>query len=167
VGEESVAAGVRRIEALPIGAGALRTGPACSSVAKQRRRGSSRHGRKADPNHAPTGKQLRPTAQRGPSANSTSWRQAQTIKGTKVVVAQVEGLTGMASGRLVDSLRQKQAPGSWYWDRPKTTKAPDRRGHQRPHRFHAGKMIQTLAKQVGGKAADDGGRGWRRRHCPE
>jgi alanyl-tRNA synthetase len=87
--------------------------------------------------------------------------KAQVIKGTKVVVSQVEGLDRDGVRQLVDSLRQKLGSGVVVLgqaDDGKAGEAPSGKvalivgvTKDLTAKVNAGKVIQTLAKQVGGK----------------
>jgi len=79
--------------------------------------------------------------------------KAQTIKGTKVVVSQVEGLDRDGIRQLVDSLRQKLGSGVVVLGQAEDGKVALIAGVTKDltAKVHAGKVIQTLAQQVGGK----------------
>ena len=79
--------------------------------------------------------------------------KAQTIKGTKVVVGQVEGLDRDAIRQLVDSLRQKLGSGVVVLGQAEDGKVALIAGVTKDltSKVHAGKVIQTLAQQVNGR----------------
>ena len=79
--------------------------------------------------------------------------KAQTIKGTKVVVGQVEGLDRDGIRQLVDSLRQKLGSGVVVLGQAEDGKVALIAGVTKDltPKIHAGKVIQTLAKQVNGR----------------
>jgi alanyl-tRNA synthetase len=79
--------------------------------------------------------------------------RAQTIKGTKVVVGQVEGLDRDGVRQLVDSLRQKLGSGIVVLGQAEDGKVALIAGVTKDltSKVHAGKVIQTLAQQVGGR----------------
>jgi alanyl-tRNA synthetase len=79
--------------------------------------------------------------------------KAQTIKGTNVVVGQVEGLDRDGIRQLVDSLRQKLGSGIVVLGQAEDGKVALIAGVTKDltSKVHAGKVIQTLAQQVGGR----------------
>jgi alanyl-tRNA synthetase len=158
--EESVAAGVRRIEAVT-GIGAIdhfqQQASVLASVAKQLNVGedavlvslerlaqTTRNLEKllADRRRKGALDQLDELA-----------TQAQTVKGTKVVVGEVEGLDRDGIRQLVDSLRQKLGSAVVVLGQAEGGKVALIAGVTKDltAKVHAGKMIQTLAKLVGGK----------------
>ena len=160
VGEESVAAGVRRIEAVT-GIGALEhfqhQASLLSSVAKQLNVGEDAvlaTVEKLTQTTRQLEKQLADQRRKG-ALNQLDELAAktQTIKGTKVVVGQVEGLDRDGIRQLVDSLRQKLGSGVVVLGQAEDGKVALIAGVTKDltAKVHAGKMIQTLAKQVGGK----------------
>jgi alanyl-tRNA synthetase len=92
---------------------------------------------------------------------------AQTIKGVKTVVSQVENIGRDALRQLVDSLRQKLGSGVVVLGMPDGEKVALIAGVTKDltAKVHAGKLIQALAQQVGGKGggrpdlAEGGGEG--------
>jgi len=80
-------------------------------------------------------------------------QQAKTIKGVKVVVAQVEEMDREALRQLVDSLRQKLGSGVVVLGTSLDGKAPIIVGVTKDltDRLHAGKIAQILAQKLGGK----------------
>jgi alanyl-tRNA synthetase len=163
VSEESVAAGVRRVEAIT-GIGALdhyqHQASVLASVAKQLNVGEDAilaQVEKLNQTARQLEKQLADQRRKGALNQLDDLvGKAQTIKGTKVVVGQVEGLDRDAIRQLVDSLRQKLGSGVVVLGQ-----AED--GGERKvaliagvtkdltAKVHAGKLIQTLAKQVNGR----------------
>jgi alanyl-tRNA synthetase len=160
VGEESVAAGVRRIEAVT-GIGALEhfqhQASVLSSVAKQLNVGEDAvlaTVEKLTQTTRQLEKQLSDQRRKG-ALNQLDELAANalTIKGTKVVVGQVEGLDRDGIRQLVDSLRQKLGSGVVVLGQAEDGKVALVAGVTKDlsAKVHAGKLIQTLAKQVGGK----------------
>jgi len=160
VGEESVAAGVRRIEAVT-GIGALEhfqhQASLLSSVAKQLNVGEDAvlaTVEKLTQTTRQLEKQLADQRRKGALNQLDELAaKAQTIKGTKVVVGQVEGLDRDGIRQLVDSLRQKLGSGVVVLGQAEDGKVALIAGVTKDltAKVHAGKMIQALAKQVGGK----------------
>jgi len=160
VGEESVAAGVRRIEAVT-GIGALehfqRHASLLSSVAKQLNVGEDAllaTVEKLSQTTRQLEKQLADQRRKG-ALNQLDELAANalTIKGTKVVVGRVEGLDRDDIRQLVDSLRQKLGSGVVVLGQAEDGKVALIAGVTRDltAKVHAGKVIQTLAQQVGGR----------------
>jgi len=79
--------------------------------------------------------------------------KALLIKGTKVVVSEVSGLDREALRQLVDSLRQKLASGVVVLAQIDDGKVALIAGVTKDltSKVNAGKVIQTLAKQLGGR----------------
>ena len=103
------------------------------------------------------------------------FNQAQTIKGVKVIVGEVSNVDREGLRQLVDSLRQKLGSGVVALGMPDDGKVALIAGVTKDltAKVHAGKLIQALAKQVGGSGRRPAGfgRGWRKRHirlkkCP-
>jgi alanyl-tRNA synthetase len=160
VKEESVAAGVRRIEAIT-GIGALEhyqhQADVLARVAKQLNVGEDAvlaQIEKLAQTARQLEKQLADSRRKG-ALNQLDdlLAKAQTIKGTKVVVSQVEGLDKDAIRQLVDSLRQKLGSGVVVLGQADDGKVSLIAGVTKDltARVHAGKVIQTLAKQVNGR----------------
>src|SRR5207245_593196 len=159
VSEESVAAGVRRIEAVT-GIGALdhfqQQANVLASVAKQLNVGEDAVLAAVEKLTLTTRqleKQLADQRRKGALNQLDELvAKAQTIKGTKVVVGQVEGLDRDAIRQLVDSLRQKLGSGVVVLGQAENGKVSLIAGVTKDltAKVHAGKVIQTLAKQVGG-----------------
>ena len=159
VSEESVAAGVRRIEAVT-GIGALEhfqhQANVLASVAKQLNVGEDAvlaTVEKLTLTARQLEKQLADQRRKGALNQLDELvAKAQTIKGVKVVVGQVEGLDRDAIRQLVDSLRQKLGSGVVVLGQAENGKVSLIAGVTKDltAKVHAGKVIQTLAKQVGG-----------------
>ena len=160
VGEESVAAGVRRIEAVT-GIGALEhfqlQASLLLSVAKQLNVGEDAvlaTVEKLTHTTRQLEKQLAEQRRKGALNQLDELAaKAQTIKGTKVVVSQVEGLDRDGIRQLVDSLRQKLGSGVVVLGQAEDGKVALIVGVTKDltAKVHAGKVIQTLAQQVDGK----------------
>jgi len=159
VSEESVAAGVRRIEAVT-GIGALEH---FQNQAKTLRDVASKLNVGEDDVLASVEK-LTTTARhlekeleaqkRKGALNQLDdlFNQAQTIKGVKVVVGEVSNVDREGLRQLVDSLRQKLGSGVVALGMPDDGKVALIAGVTKDltAKVHAGKLIQALAKQVGG-----------------
>jgi alanyl-tRNA synthetase len=80
------------------------------------------------------------------------YEQARTIKGVKTVVGEVANVDREGLRRLVDSLRQKLGSGVVALGMPEDGKVALIVGVTKDltAKVHAGKLIQALAKQVGG-----------------
>ena len=78
--------------------------------------------------------------------------QARTIKGVKVISAQLEGVDREAMRQLVDSLRQKLGSGVVVLGTAEEGKVALLAGITKDltSKLHAGKVIQEIAKTVGG-----------------
>src|SRR5207237_2565931 len=79
-------------------------------------------------------------------------RRVQVIKGIKVVAAEVQNVDREGLRQLVDSLRQKLGSGVVALGMPENGKVALIAGVTKDltAKVHAGKLIQALAKQVGG-----------------
>ncbi len=160
VREESVAAGVRRIEAVT-GIGAVEhfqhQANVLASVAKQLNVGEDAvvaTVEKLTQTARQLEKQLADQRRKGALGQLDELAaKAQLIKGTKVVVSEVSGLDREALRQLVDSLRQKLASGVVVLAQIDDGKVALIAGVTKDltSKVNAGKVIQTLAKQVGGK----------------
>ncbi len=160
LGEESVAAGVRRIEAVT-GIGALEhfqhQASVLSSIAKQLNVGEDAvlaTVEKLTQTTRQLEKQLADQRRRGALNQLDELAgKAQTIKGTKVVAGQVEGLDRDGIRQLVDSLRQKLGSGVVVLGQAEDGKVALIAGVTKDltSKVHAGKLIQTLSQQVGGR----------------
>jgi alanyl-tRNA synthetase len=160
VREESVAAGVRRIEAVT-GIGALehyqQQANVLASVAKQLNVGEDAvlaTVEKLAQTTRQLEKQLADQRRKG-ALNQVDdlVARAQTIKGTKVVVGRVENLDRDALRQLVDSLRQRLGSGIVVLGQAEDGKVALIAGVTKDliAKVHAGKVVQTLAKQLGGR----------------
>ena len=160
VGEESVAAGVRRIEAVT-GIGALEhfqhQAEIILKLADTLNVGQDELLVQVE-RLAQTSRQLKQqlsVERRKGALNQLDELVAktQTIKGTKVVVAQVEGLDRDSIRQLVDSLRQKLGSGVVVLGQAEDGKVALIAAVTKDltTKVHAGKVIQTLAQQVGGR----------------
>ncbi|HEV7966974.1 MAG TPA: DHHA1 domain-containing protein, partial [Candidatus Acidoferrales bacterium] len=78
--------------------------------------------------------------------------QARTIKGVKVISAQLEGVDREAMRQLMDSLRQKLGSGVVVLGTADDGKVALLAGVTKDliPKLHAGKIIQATAKEVGG-----------------
>jgi alanyl-tRNA synthetase len=159
VSEESVAAGVRRIEAVTgIGAlehyqqqaqmlrelaGRLNVGEDALLSSVEKLTQSARQLEKE------LGEEKRKSAL---SQLDELFAKAQTIKGVKVVVGEVSSVDREGLRQLVDSLRQKLGSGVVALGMPENGKVALIAGVTKDltAKVHAGKLIQALAKQVGG-----------------
>jgi len=159
VSEESVAAGVRRIEAVT-GLGALEH---YQHQAQTMRELATRLNVGEDSLLATveklshTAKQLEKELgeQKRKSALSQLdelFARAQTVKGVKVVVGEVQNVDREGLRQLVDSLRQKLGSGVVALGMPEDGKVALIAGVTKDltAKVHAGKLIQALARQVGG-----------------
>src|SRR5258708_2513473 len=159
VSEESVAAGVRRIEAVT-GIGALehyqQQAQILEKLASQFNVGED--GLLAQVEKlAQTAKQLEKEleAQKRKGALSQIDELAgrvQVVKGLKVIAAEVQNVDREGLRQLVDSLRQKLGSGVVALGMPEDGKVALIAGVTKDltAKVHAGKLIQALAKQVGG-----------------
>ncbi len=159
VSEESVAAGVRRIEAVTgIGAlehyqhqantlrelaGRLNVGEDSVLASVEKLAQTARN----------LEKELEAQKRKG-ALNQLDelFAQARTIKGVKVVCGEVGNVDRDGLRQLVDSLRQKLGSGVVVLGMPEDGKVALIAGVTRDltAKVHAGKLIQALAKQVGG-----------------
>ena len=159
VSEESVAAGVRRIEAVT-GIGALEhyqhQAQTLRELASRLNVGEdSLLGTVEKLSH--TAKQLEKELgeqKRKGALNQLDdlFAHAQTIKGVKVIVGEVQNVDREGLRQLVDSLRQKIGTGVVALGMPENGKVALIAGVTKDltAKVHAGKLIQALAKQVGG-----------------
>ena len=159
VSEESVAAGVRRIEAVTgMGAlehyqqqantlrelaGRLNVGEDALLASVEKLAQTARN----------LEKELEAQKRKG-ALNQLDelFAQAKTIKGVKVVVGEVGNVDRDGLRQLVDSLRQKLGSGVVVLGMPENGKVALIAGVTKDltTKVHAGKLIQALAKQVGG-----------------
>jgi alanyl-tRNA synthetase len=159
VGEQSVAAGVRRIEAVT-GTAALehfqQQARILSQLASQLNVGEDAI-LSAVEKLSHTAKQLEKeleTQKRKGALNQLDELVAkvQDVKGVKVIAAEVENVDRDGLRQLVDSLRQKLGSGVIALGMPDGDKVALIVAVTKDltNKVHAGKLIQQLAKQVGG-----------------
>ena len=159
VSEESVAAGVRRIEAVT-GIGALehyqRQAQILQDLAGQLNVGEDSLLSSVE-KLAQTAKQLEKELSEQKRKGALGqldelYAKAQTVKGVKVVVGEVSNVDREGLRQLVDSLRQKLGSGIVALGMPENGKVALIAGVTKDltAKVHAGKLIQALAKQVGG-----------------
>jgi len=159
VSEESVAAGVRRIEAVT-GIGALEHFQKQADILRQlaSQLNVGEDGVQAQVEKlAQTAKQLEKEleAQKRKGALSQVDELAgrvQVVKGIKVIAAEVQNVDREGLRQLVDTLRQKLGSGVVALGMPEDGKVALIAGVTKDltAKVHAGKLIQALAKQVGG-----------------
>ena len=160
VSEESVAAGVRRVEAVT-GTGALehyeKQAETLKQIAAQLNVGEDAVLAQVE-KLAQTVKQLE--KQLGEQKRKGALNQvddlaahAKTVKGVKTVVARVESVDREGLRQLVDRLRQKLGSGVVVLGMPDDGKVTLIAGVTKDltAKVHAGNLIQTLAQKVGGK----------------
>jgi alanyl-tRNA synthetase len=159
VSEESVAAGVRRIEAVT-GMGALEHYQQQANTVRELA-GRLNVGEDAllasVEKLAQTARNLEKELEaqkRKGALNQLDelFAQAKTVKGVKVVVGEVGNVDRDGLRQLVDSLRQKLGSGVVVLGMPEDGKVALIAGVTKDltAKVHAGKLIQALAKQVGG-----------------
>jgi len=159
ISESSVAAGIRRIEAVT-GFGALehyqKTVETLRGVASVLNVGDEKILMRIHDlaeKSAALAKELEAQKRKG-ALNQLDelFAQAQTIKGVKVVVGEVANVDREGLRQLVDSLRQKLGSGVVALGMPDDGKVALIAGVTKDltAKVHAGKLIQALAKQVGG-----------------
>jgi alanyl-tRNA synthetase len=159
VNEESVAAGVRRIEAVT-GAWALehyqRQAATLQELAAKLNVGEDAVLATVE-KLSLTAKQLEKDLEAQKRKGALSQldeliAQAQTVKGVKVIAAEVASVDREGLRQLVDSLRQKLGSGVVALGMPEDGKVALIAGVTKDltAKVHAGKLIQALAKQVGG-----------------
>jgi len=159
VSEESVAAGVRRIEAVT-GIGALEHFQKQADILRQlaSQLNVGKEGILAEVEKlSQTAKQLEREleAQKRKGALSQIDELAgrvQVVKGIKVIAAEVQNVDREGLRQLVDSLRQKLGSGVVALGMPENGKVALIAGVTKDltAKVHAGKLIQALAKQLGG-----------------
>ena len=159
VSEESVAAGVRRIEAIT-GIGALehyqhqaRTLHEVASRLKVPEDGVLATIEKLTSTARHLEKQLESEKRKGALSNlDVLYSQAITIKGVEVIYGEVNNVDRAGLRQLVDTLRQKLGSGVVALGMPEDGKVALIVGVTKDltAKVHAGKLIQALAKQVGG-----------------
>ena len=159
ISEQSVAAGVRRVEAVT-GLGALehyeRAAELLAKLAGQLKVGEDAllaTVEKLSQTARDLGRQLEAQKRKGALSQVDELAaQAQLVKGVKVIAAEVSGLSREGLRQLVDSLRQKLGSGVVALGMPENGKVALITGVTKDltSKIHAGKLIQALAKQVGG-----------------
>ncbi|HTQ62865.1 MAG TPA: alanine--tRNA ligase [Candidatus Solibacter sp.] len=159
VSEGSVAAGVRRIEAVT-GIGALehyeQQAKVLAQVASQLNVGEEQvlaTVEKLNQTVKQLEKELEAQKRKGALGQLDQLAgQVQTVKGVKLVAAEVTGTDREGLRQLVDSLRQKLGSGVVAFGMPDDGKVALIVGVTKDltPKVHAGKLIQALAKQVGG-----------------
>jgi alanyl-tRNA synthetase len=157
--EQSAAAGVRRIEAIT-GAAALADYQRAQELLREisARMGVNEENLAAAIERtAQTQKQLEKQLEAVKRKGALSKldelaAQARTIKGVKVISAELEGVDREAMRQLVDSLRQKLGSGVVVLGTAEDGKVALLAGITKDltSKLHAGKVIQAIAKEVGG-----------------
>jgi alanyl-tRNA synthetase len=160
VGEESVAAGVRRVEAVT-GIGALehfqKQAEILFKLQQQLNVGEDvllAHVEKLSQTVRQLEKELGEQKRKGSLSQLDALAStAQSIKGVKTVISQVENIDRDGLRQLVDSLRQKLGSGVVVLGMPENGKVALIAGVTKDltAKVHAGKLIQALAQKVGGK----------------
>jgi len=159
VGEQSVAAGVRRIEAVT-GIAALEHYQQQGEVLRQ----LAQRLNVAEDSLLATVEKLMQTVKQLEKELEIQKRkgalgqleelasQVKTVKGVKVIAAEVQNTDREGLRQLVDSLRQKLGSGVVALGMPENGKVALIAGVTKDltAKVHAGKLIQALAKQVGG-----------------
>jgi alanyl-tRNA synthetase len=159
VSEESVAAGVRRIEAVT-GIGALehfqKEADILRQVATQLNVGEDGILAQVE-KLAQTAKQLEKELETQKRKGALSQidelaGRVQVVKGIKVIAAEVQNIDREGLRQLVDSLRQKLGSGVVALGMPEDGKVALIAGVTKDltAKVHAGKLIQALAKRLGG-----------------
>ena len=159
VSEESVAAGVRRIEAVT-GIGALehfqKQADILRQVATQLNVGEDgilAQVEKLSQTAKQLEKELETQKRKGALSQIDELAgRMQLVKGIKVIAAEVQNVDREGLRQLVDSLRQKLGSGVVALGMPEDGKVALIAGVTKDltTKVHAGKLIQALAKQVGG-----------------
>jgi alanyl-tRNA synthetase len=157
--EQSVAAGVRRIEAIT-GAPALADYQQARQLLHEitARLGVNEENlaaavERAEQTQRQLEKQLESLKRKGALSKLDDLvAQARTIKGVKVISAEIEGVDRETRRQLVDSLRQKLGSGVVVLGAAEDGKVALLAGVTKDltSRLHAGKIIQATAKEVGG-----------------
>jgi alanyl-tRNA synthetase len=159
VSEESVAAGVRRIEAVT-GIGALehyqRQALVLTRLASQLKVGEDgilAQVEKLSQTAKQLEKELEAQKRKGALGQIDDLAaRVQLVKGVKVIAAEVENVDREGLRQLVDSLRQRLGSGVVALGMPEDGKVALIAGVTKDltDKVHAGKLIQALAKRVGG-----------------
>ena len=157
--EQSAAAGVRRIEAIT-GAAALADYQRAQQLLREisARMGVNEENLSAaiertEQTQRQLEKQLEAMKRKGALSRLDDLAsQARTIKGVKVISAELEGVDREAMRQLVDSLRQKLGSGVVVLGTVEDGKVALLAGVTKDltSKLHAGKIIQAIAKEVGG-----------------
>ncbi len=157
--EQSAAAGVRRIEAIT-GAAALADYQRAQQLLRDisARMGVNEENlaaaiERTEQTQKQLEKQLEAMKRKGALSKLDELAaQARTIKGVKVISAELEGVDREAMRQLVDSLRQKLGSGVVVLGTVEDGKVALLAGVTKDltSKLHAGKIIQALAKDVGG-----------------
>ena len=159
VSEDSVAAGVRRIEAVT-GIGALEHYQQQSQILRQLASqlnvgedGILAQVEKLSQTAKQLEKELETQKRKGALSQIDELAErVQVVKGIKVIAAEVQNVDREGLRQLVDSLRQKLGSGVVALGMPENGKVALIAGVTKDltAKVHAGKLIQALAKQVGG-----------------
>jgi alanyl-tRNA synthetase len=159
VNEESVAAGVRRIEAVT-GVGALEHYQRQAQILRQLastlnvgEEGILAQVEKMSQIAKHLEKELEAQKRKGALSQVDELAaRVQTVKGVKLIAAEVENVDREGLRQLVDTLRQKLGSGVVALGMPEDGKVALIAGVTKDltAKVHAGKLIQALAKQVGG-----------------
>ncbi|HXP79898.1 MAG TPA: alanine--tRNA ligase [Verrucomicrobiae bacterium] len=157
--EQSAAAGVRRIEAIT-GAAALADYQRAQQLLREisARMGVNEENlaaaiERSEQTLRQMEKQLEAMKRKGALSKLDDLAsQARTIKGVKVISAELEGVDREAMRQLVDSLRQKLGSGVVVLGTVEDGKVALLAGVTKDltSKLHAGKIIQAIAKEVGG-----------------
>ena len=157
--EQSAAAGVRRIEAIT-GAAALADYQRAQQLLRDisARMGVNEENlaaaiERTEQTQRQMEKQLEAMKRKGALSKLDDLAaQARIIKGVKVISAQLEGVDREAMRQLMDSLRQKLGSGVVVLGTTEDGKVALLAGVTKDltSKLHAGKVIQAIAKQVGG-----------------
>jgi alanyl-tRNA synthetase len=159
VSEESVAAGVRRIEAVT-GIGALEHYQHQAQILRQiaatlnvGEDGILAQVEKLSQTAKHLEKELEAQKRKGALSQADELAaRVQTVKGVKLIAAEVSNVDREGLRQLVDTLRQKLGSGVVALGMPEDGKVALIAGVTKDltAKVHAGKLIQALAKQVGG-----------------
>ncbi len=157
--EQSAAAGVRRIEAIT-GAAALADYQRSQQLLREisARMGVNEENlataiERTEQTQRQMEKQLEAMKRKGALSKLDELAaQARTVKGVKVISAELEGVDREAMRQLVDSLRQKLGSGVVVLGTAENGKVALLAGVTKDltSKLHAGKVIQAIAKEVGG-----------------
>jgi alanyl-tRNA synthetase len=157
--EQSAAAGVRRIEAIT-GAAALADYQRAQQLLREisARMGVNEENlaaaiERTEQTQKQLEKQLEAMKRKGALSKMDDLvSQARMIKGVKVISAELEGVDREAMRQLVDSLRQKLGSGVVVLGTVEDGKVALLAGVTKDltSKLHAGKIIQAIAKEVGG-----------------